>query len=128
MQVDKIFAVVSSADLEKSREWYSRLFGREPDETPMQELRQWHFEEGGVQLLDDAQHAGQSMLTLIIEDLESARADLASRGLSLGPASSSDYANTAQIRDLDGNLVTLAQPGSSQAKPRSQRERSSARS
>lgn len=112
MEVAKVYAVVSTADLARARDWYARLFGRDPDLSPMPEVREWHFGDGGVQVVDDAERAGRSMLTLIVRDLDAARGALQSRGLAL--ASGGDFARIAQIADADGNHVTLAQPGPAQ--------------
>ena len=114
MQPQKLYAVISTANLDRAREWYGKLFGREPDLTPMAEVHEWYVGDGGLQVVDDAERAGRSMLTIIVDHLESTRADLQSRSLLLGPVSSGDFASTAQISDPDGNLVTFAQPGPAQ--------------
>jgi hypothetical protein len=114
MTVDKVYAVISTGRLDQSMEWYTRLFGRAPDLHPMSEVYEWYVGDGGVQLVDDPKRAGQSMITVIVPDLEASRAALQSRQLALGPASGGDFARIAQITDLDGNQVTLAQPGPAQ--------------
>lgn len=111
MSTTKAYAVICSADLEKAKAWYGKLFGRKPDRTPMAEVHEWYFGDGGVQLLDDAQCAGRTKLTLIVSNLEETRAGLTKRGLTLGPASGGDFATVAQIEDLDHNIVTFAEPG-----------------
>ena len=82
----------------------------------MAEVYEWYVGDGGVQLVDDAKRAGNSMLTVIVPDLDAARGALQSRHLSLGPSSGGDFAPLAQISDLDGNPITLAQPGPAQPK------------
>ena len=115
MTISKIYAAISTKDLDQAQQWYSRLFGRPSDLHPMDEVYEWHFGTGGVQLVADAKRAGSSMLTLIVGNLEASRSTLQSRGLSLGPASGGDFATIAQISDPDGNQITLAQPGPAQA-------------
>lgn len=66
--------------------------------------------------IPDSTRAGKSMLTVIVPDLETSRAALRSRQLSLGPSSGGDFAQIAQTTDLDGNQITLAQPGPAQNK------------
>jgi predicted enzyme related to lactoylglutathione lyase len=112
--VDKLYAVISTGRLEQAKDWYARLFGRGPDLHPMAEVYEWYIGDGGVQLVDDSKRAGKSMLTVIVPDLEASRAALQSRQLSLGPSSGGDFARIAQINDLDGNQITLAQPGPGQ--------------
>ena len=113
MTVDKVYSVISTGRIDQSKEWYTRLFGRAPDLRPMTEVYEWYFGDGGVQLVDDTTRAGQSMLTVIVPDLEASRRALQSRQLALGPSSGGDFARIAQT-DLDGNQVTLAQPGPAQ--------------
>jgi hypothetical protein len=112
--VDKVYAVISTGHLDQSKEWYTRFFGRAPDLHPMAEVYEWYVGAGGVQLVDDATRAGQSMLTVIVPDLEDCRRALQSRQLTLGSSSGGDFARIAQITDVDGNQVTLAQPGPAQ--------------
>jgi predicted enzyme related to lactoylglutathione lyase len=114
MTISKVYAVTSAKNLDKSQEWYSQLFGRSPDLHPMAEVHEWYFGNGGVQLVADPKRAGSSMLTLIVDNLESSRSTLQLRGLVIGSASSSDFATIAQITDPDGNTITLAQPGPAQ--------------
>lgn len=115
MTVSKVYAVVSTAQLSRAHEWYSRLFGRASDLHPMAEVHEWHFANGGVQLVDDASRAGRSMLTVIVSSLDAARAEMQTRDLLLGQATGGDFATIAQIRDPDGNQVTFAEPGPAQA-------------
>lgn len=111
MKLHKVYAVISSGRLEEAQAWYSRLFDRPADLHPMANVYEWHFGSAGVQLVDDAKRAGGSMLTLIVPDLDTVRAALESRQLTLGPTSDGDFARFAQIADRDGNQITFAQPG-----------------
>lgn len=52
------------------------MFGRAPDLHPMGEVYEWYFGDGGVQLVDDAKRAGNSMLTVIVSDLEARALDV----------------------------------------------------
>jgi predicted enzyme related to lactoylglutathione lyase len=114
MSIVKAYATVSASDLGRAKAWYEKLFGRGPDLTPMVEVHEWYFGEGGVQVVDDPGRAGRGMLTLIVDDLESTRGGLTQRGLALGPSSGGEFARIAQIEDPDGNLVTFAEPGPAQ--------------
>jgi hypothetical protein len=114
MKVHKVYAVISSSRLEEAQAWYSRLFNRPADLHPMANLYEWHFGDGGMQLVDDATRAGSSMLTVTVPDLEALRGALEARQLTLGPTSDGDFARFAQIADKDGNQITFAQPGPAQ--------------
>lgn len=114
MRINKVFAVMSSGRLDEARAWYSRLFDRPADLHPMANVYEWHFGDGGMQLVDDATRAGSSMLTLLVPDLDALRDALGRRQLTLGPTSEGDFARFAQIADRDGNQITCAQPGPAQ--------------
>jgi hypothetical protein len=118
MKVNKVYAVTSSSRLEEAHAWYSRLFDRPADLHPMANVYEWHFGSGGVQLVDDAQRAGSSMLTVIVPDLDALRASLESRRLTLGPprtaiSPASRRSRTATaIRSPSRSLVRRKQPRS----------------
>jgi hypothetical protein len=112
----KIYGVVSVSNMQQSRGWYTSLFGREPDLSPMPEVHEWYVGNGGLQVVDDPRRSGQSMLTIIVDDLERIRVDLQARKLTLGASSGGDFATVAQISDPDGNQITFAQPGPAQKK------------
>jgi predicted enzyme related to lactoylglutathione lyase len=114
MSTVKAYAVVSTGNLANAKDWYAKLFGRDPDRSPMAEVHEWYFGEGGVQLLDDAERAGSSRLTLIVDDLDETRSGLQQRGLTLGPESGGDFATVAEIKDKEGNVITFAKPGPAQ--------------
>jgi predicted enzyme related to lactoylglutathione lyase len=114
MSITKAYAVLCVSDLARARSWYQKLFGKAPDLSPMPEVHEWYFGQGGVQVVDDPGRAGRGMLTLITDDLEAIRAELEQKGLALGKASGGDFARIAQIQDPDGNLITFAQPGPAQ--------------
>ena len=110
MTITRVYAVMSTAQLGRSYEWYARLFGRASDRQPMAEVHEWHFLNGGVQLVSDAARAGRSMLTVVVGGLDTARNEMQTRDLVLGPASGGDFAAVAQIADPDGNRITFAEP------------------
>lgn len=111
MKIDSVFAVVCVADLERSVEWYSRLFGRKPDDRPMEGLAQWRNHGGsGLQLVADRDRAGRGMVTIVTPSIGRARAGLSDANLQLGEDIQGDFGALAQISDLDGNQVTLAEP------------------
>ena len=77
------YLVVCTADLAKAKRWYSNLFGREPDRTPMTEVHEWYFGAGGLQLLTSRTRAGSSRIILTIDNLERVRSGLGRRGIEL---------------------------------------------
>jgi predicted enzyme related to lactoylglutathione lyase len=107
---ERFFAVMCTTDIARATEWYSRLFDRRPDRQPMPSLSEWHG-QGGFQLLERADRAGQGFLTLMVDDIDQAREMLLERGLDVGKKQEGDVAGIAQLNDPDGNTVTLAAPG-----------------
>jgi hypothetical protein len=112
MAIEKIFAHVSCSNLENSKQWYAKLFGRAADAEPMQHLAEWHHgDSAGMQLFEDASAAGKSTVTLIVSGLREEHQRLNSGGLQPPDIESGEKVSVLRLRDPDGNLVVLAQPG-----------------
>ncbi len=110
MSVSTVLAVVCVSDLDTSRQWYERLFGRPADLVPMESLAEWKIADGGwLQVFNDAERAGSSFLTLGVNDLDEQIADLASRDLSAEEIPADAPMRLAQIKDPDGNVITFGQ-------------------
>jgi predicted enzyme related to lactoylglutathione lyase len=111
MEIQGLFAVACVSDMEKSVVWYTSLFGRSPDDRPMEGLVQWRNVGGaGLQLVLDAEKAGASLITIVTPKMARAREELASASLQLKPDIQGDFGVLAQIDDPDGNRITLAEP------------------
>jgi catechol 2,3-dioxygenase-like lactoylglutathione lyase family enzyme len=110
MPIANVLAVLSVADMDTARAWYTRLLGREPDRTPMPEASEWRLTEGGwLQVVKDPSHAGQSMVTLSVDDLEQTSAEFAARGVEIGGINAVPEFKLAAVRDPDGNTLTFAE-------------------
>lgn len=108
-----MYAVVHVDDMDRGETFYSTLSGRRPDDRPMDGLVQWRDVAGSnLQLVEDADRAGSSALTLVTPDMAAARRDLETGGIEVGPDNSADYGVVARISDPDGNRITLAEPPS----------------
>ena len=109
MGIATIFAHVSCSDIEASSAWYEKLFGRAPVRRPMPKLVEWQFTDSAeVQLYEQKEHAGHSVLTLGVLPLEPERKRLQQAGLKPDPIEETDGYFIMRIRDPDGNLVVLA--------------------
>jgi hypothetical protein len=108
MALDKIFAQLSCTDLSRSIGWFSTVFGREPDDLPMQGLAEWHHGDAGFQLFQ-GENAGRGTLTLIVIGLQQEHHRLSDAGLQPGAIESADYVELIRLRDPDNNLVVMAQ-------------------
>lgn len=113
MRLQKAYTALLAADLAAAEAWYTKVLGRGPDNRPMDTLVQWElFDHVGLALSSSTEIAGQGVMFLIVEDLAAERQRLASLGIALGDDIPGDYSTLAQMRDLDGNLLTLATPPS----------------
>jgi catechol 2,3-dioxygenase-like lactoylglutathione lyase family enzyme len=112
MPIDGVFASLAVADVDAARPWYERLLGRPPDALPMDGLAEWHFpQSGALQLVEDADRAGRSLLTLAVEDLKGELALLRERGVDPGTLddTTSDKVRFAMVTDPEGNTITLVE-------------------
>lgn len=113
MKFEKIYTALLTADLAAAERWYTKLLGRGPDNRPMNTLVQWElFDQGGLALSSDKEIAGKGVIFLYVDDVAAERLRLQGLGISLGSDIRGDYSTLAQVRDPDGNLITLATPPS----------------
>jgi hypothetical protein len=75
---------VAVTDLEAALPWYERLFGRPADERPMEGLAEWLFGGARLQLVESADRAGKSTVTLVVDDVKAYYEELGKRGLTPG--------------------------------------------
>jgi catechol 2,3-dioxygenase-like lactoylglutathione lyase family enzyme len=113
MNLQKIYTALLTADLAAAEGWYTKLLGRGPDYRPIDTLVQWElFDQGGVALSTDDEIAGRGVMFLVVDDVAAERRRLQGLGIVLGDDIEGDYSTLAQVRDPDGNLLTLATPPS----------------
>ena len=111
MNLQKTYTALLTADLAAAESWYTKLLGRGPDHRPMDTLVQWElFDHGGVMLSTSEEIAGRGAMFLYVDDLAAERRRLQGLGIALGDEMQGDYSTLAQVRDPDGNLLTLATP------------------
>lgn len=112
MRLAAIYAQLSCRDLERSIGWFTAVFGRGPSARPMAGLAEWHHGQGaGFQLYENERHAGHGTLTLVVEAVRDEHARLIAARIDPGEPEEADYTTISRLRDPDGNLVVLAQPG-----------------
>jgi hypothetical protein len=113
MKLQKIYSALLTTDLTAAESWYTKLLGRGPDYRPMETLIQWDlFPQGGLQLATDDNLAGNGALFLLVGNIATERQRLRDLGIPLGDDIQGTYSTLAQVRDPDGNQVTLATPPS----------------
>jgi predicted enzyme related to lactoylglutathione lyase len=111
MTMEALFASVPVADLRIARTWYQSLFGREADIVPNASEVMWRVtEEDWLYIIEDPDRAGQTVVTIAVDDLDRLVSELASRGISSGPIEPvGDAGRKAQTPDLDGNMISWIQ-------------------
>jgi predicted enzyme related to lactoylglutathione lyase len=112
MPMNRVLAGVAVNDVAAVLPWYEQLLGRPADARPMEILADYDFDSAGaLQLVADPERAGQSILTLAFDDLESELSAMRGRGLNAGPVddTTSDKVLIATVSDPDGNTITLVQ-------------------
>jgi catechol 2,3-dioxygenase-like lactoylglutathione lyase family enzyme len=113
MKLQKIYSALLTADLAAAEGWYTKLLGRGPDYRPMDTLLHWElFGQGGLMLSSSDEIAAKGLVFLYVDDVAAERRRLQGLGIVLGDDIKGDYSTLAQVRDPDGNLITLATPPS----------------
>jgi catechol 2,3-dioxygenase-like lactoylglutathione lyase family enzyme len=101
-----LFAGLRVRDFQAARQWYDRLLG-EPTFFPHDTEAVWTLaEDRSVYIVEDADSAGNSVVTLFVDDLDAHVAAIAARGLE--PHAQETYSNGVRktiYRDPDGNEV-----------------------
>jgi catechol 2,3-dioxygenase-like lactoylglutathione lyase family enzyme len=101
-----LFAGLRVRDFQAARPWYERLLGP-PSSFPHATEAVWTLaEDGSVYVVEHADGAGSSVVTLFVDDLDAQLREIAGRGLA--PDEVMTLANgvrKALYRDPDGNEV-----------------------
>ena len=103
-----LFAGLRVRDFQAARPWYERLLGK-PTFFPHATEAVWTLaEDRSVYVVEDADGAGNSVVTIFLDDLDAHMAAIAGRGLE--PHECETYANgvrKALYRDPDGNELAF---------------------
>ena len=106
MELD-LFAGVAVRDLARAGEWYDRFFGGAESFDPNDSERVWTLAERRHVYVEVAPaHAGHSMVTLFVSDLDAFTE--AAAGYGIHPEQRETYENgvrKATYRDPDGNEI-----------------------
>jgi catechol 2,3-dioxygenase-like lactoylglutathione lyase family enzyme len=104
-----LFAGLRVRDFDAARPWYERLLG-EPTRYPLDTEAVWTLaEDRSVYVVEHAEGAGNSVVTLFFDDLDAQLAAIAARGLE--PDERETYPNDVRkaiFRDPDGNELGFA--------------------
>jgi catechol 2,3-dioxygenase-like lactoylglutathione lyase family enzyme len=111
MRGDHLFAGVPVRDRDEAAAWWERALGRPPDLVPNDREAAWQLTDSGwLCLIADPEHAGATIHTLLVPDLDAMLAGLAERGLGAGSVRTlATGVRTAVLADPDGNRLQLGQ-------------------
>jgi len=102
-----LFAGIPVKDHAAALAWYEMLFGSPPSLIPHDTEAVWELaEHRSVYVVQQPEHAGHAMHTIIVDDLDTLMAEIAGRGLE--PAQQETYPNgvrKATYADPDGNEI-----------------------
>lgn len=106
--IRRILAQSTVTDLGRAEDWYTRLFGGDPDARPMAGLLEWRLGETcGLQVWSEPGRAGASTVVLEETDLDAAASRLRAAGLGHGAPQPGGGARILPLTDPDGNRVVL---------------------
>lgn len=104
-----LMASITVMDQEQAQDWYTKVFERDPDATPMPGLLEWHFGgEFGVQVWAEPQRAGYSTAVIGESDLDVLADRLSAAGIDHGGPQSGGGQQILQIADPDGNRIVFS--------------------
>lgn len=113
MAVTEVFAGVAVSDRDAAIEFYERLLGAPPTMLPNDDEAAWQLTGGGwLYVVRDADRAGGSVVTLLVDDLDERLAAAAAAGIELGPVEPvAEGVRSTWITDPDGNRLQIGQVG-----------------
>ena len=117
MAITECFAGIAVADFGSTLAWYERLFGTPPDFCPQEGEAVWRVTAHAWLYVVATRHegaagrAGKALLTILVDDLDDQVAQLAARGLPVGPIDViGGSVRRVVIADPEGNRITFGQP------------------
>ena len=114
MSIEYVFAGLAVTRLDAAIDWYERLLGKPPDMHPNDCEATWRLTDtASVYIVADEDRAGQSAMTMFVDDLDTELDGIAGRGISVGEVETTPgVPRRVKIRDPDGNAIQLAElPG-----------------
>ena len=108
MTFTSVLAQSTVTDLDRAQQWYVALFGRDPDDRPMDGLLEWHVSDAaGVQVWREPGRSGRSTVVLAADDLDAVAASLTAAGIAHDGPERGGGSRVLRLSDPDGNRVVL---------------------
>lgn len=117
MTAHQVLATVAVSDFAASSAWYSRLFGRDPDNAPNASCAEWQiarrtrFQVMPRDPFADAPSATTgASVGILVDDLDEMLHDLQVRHIDVPtPQLATHFVRFAPVCDPDGNMVTFVE-------------------
>jgi catechol 2,3-dioxygenase-like lactoylglutathione lyase family enzyme len=111
MPIEYVFAGLPVSRLDAAVDWYERLVGRPPDRFPNEDEAVWQLADAvSLYLLADPNRAGNGLMALIVDHLDSELDAMQERGIAIGPIEAREGVyRKSVITDPDGNQVQVIQ-------------------
>jgi catechol 2,3-dioxygenase-like lactoylglutathione lyase family enzyme len=106
--ITHLIAGVPVTDLDAGVDWYTRLFGRDPDMRAGEEIL-WDVDEHATLFIEPNEaQAGSGRITMIVAGLDGLLERIAAAGIDHEPIESySDGARHVKVPDPDGNAIAF---------------------
>jgi predicted enzyme related to lactoylglutathione lyase len=111
MSIEYVFAGLAVTRLDAAIDWYERLLGKPPDMRPNEREATWQVTEtASVYVVADEDRAGQSAVTMFVDDLDAELDGIARRGIAVGEIETAPgLFRRVKISDPAGNAIQLAE-------------------
>lgn len=108
MAVTHAFVGLPVAAYTAAHDWYVRLLGREADMFPHETECVWRLTPtSSIYVVQDAERAGNALVTLALDDLESQETRLRDGGFAFTEEAAGTAPRRLVISDLDGNTFVF---------------------
>jgi predicted enzyme related to lactoylglutathione lyase len=109
MDADVLFVGVAVNDFVKAQAWYERLFARPPDVVAHEHEVMWQVtDRAWLYIVRKPEHAGHSIVTVAVPDIEATTTALAAQGVAVGPTEREGSAGRKAVAlDPDGNSISI---------------------
>jgi hypothetical protein len=111
LAIDVLFAGIPVAELDPALNWYERFLGGPPDMAPHERERAWQLtDDGWLYVVEDPEHAGGGLATLLVDDLDARIEGLRERGIEVGEVERlNESTRKLEVADPDGNRIGLGE-------------------
>ena len=109
--INSVISVIPVKDFELALEWYTKLFGRDPDVVPMEGIAEWKLVENAwIQVSIDSERAGSTTVVVGVNDVEVQCKYFSDANFPIGEiVEYPEIIKMAEIIDPEGNKISFVQ-------------------